>query len=69
MFEKGIYREGKMNTALRPAMLDFEERLIRKSLRQTKGNVAQAAKRLGVVERTLWAKIKRLSIDVSDYRL
>lgn len=46
----------------------YERSEICAELERTHGDVRAAARALGVPERSLWAKIKRLGIDPGEYR-
>jgi two-component system response regulator AtoC len=48
--------------ALEPAVEDFERKLILRALGEANDNKAQAARLLGVSERTLWYKLKRYGL-------
>jgi two-component system response regulator AtoC len=50
---------GESAMLLEPAVEDFERRLILRALASTGDNKAQAARLLGVSERTLWNKLKK----------
>jgi DNA-binding NtrC family response regulator len=45
-----------------PTLREMEEKLIRKSLRVTKGNISSAARILGVDRKTIYRKMKRFSL-------
>ena len=44
---------------------ELERRAILQALEQSKGVQVQAAKRLGISERSLWHRIKKLNIQIS----
>jgi DNA-binding NtrC family response regulator len=46
-------------------LADIERRAIQQALAETRGVQVQAAKRLGVSERSLWHRIKKLGIQIS----
>ena len=47
---------------------EMEKGMIVEALRQTNGVQVKAAKRLGINERSLWHRIKKYGIDVSEYK-
>ncbi len=53
-----------LSGSLDEALEEWERRMILDALHQTQGVQARAAKILGVSERSLWHRIKKLSIQV-----
>ena len=47
------------------SLAGIEKQLIIESLRETRGIQSKAAKDLGITERSLWHRVKKLSIDVA----
>jgi len=54
--------------SLDASLEDIERKLIRAALRKTGGVQTRAAKLLSITERSLWHRIKKLAIDVSDIK-
>jgi DNA-binding NtrC family response regulator len=50
------------------ALADIERKLIRDALRHTGGVQTRAAKLLGITERSLWHRVKKLGIDVGEIK-
>ena len=48
---------------------DTEKKLIEKALKRSFGNQSIAAKLLGISRNTLRIKIKKLNIDVSEFKI
>ena len=53
-----------LSGSLDEALEEWERRMILDALQQTQGVQARAAKVLGVSERSLWHRIKKLGIQV-----
>jgi len=53
-----------LSASLDEALEEWERRMILEALQQTQGVQARAAKILGVSERSLWYRIKKLRIQV-----
>lgn len=66
--EPGNGETGAPGGALEEALGALEERLIVEALRDTGGNMAKAARRLGVTERVMGLRMKRYGIDYRVYR-
>jgi hypothetical protein len=47
---------------------EFETELIREALTKSKGNQAQAARRLGIAPTTLASQLRRLGIQTQDFK-
>lgn len=54
--------------SLQARMENYERSLLRDALRQTYGNVAEAAKRLNVPKKTLYDKLARHQLDPETFR-
>ncbi|NQT50484.1 sigma-54-dependent Fis family transcriptional regulator, partial [bacterium] len=54
--------------SLDDALTDIERQLIRSALRHTGGVQTRAAKLLGITERSLWHRVKKLDIDVDEIK-
>ena len=54
--------------SLDEALEDIERKLLRGALQRTGGVQTRAAKLLGITERSLWHRIKKLAIDVTDIK-
>jgi DNA-binding NtrC family response regulator len=47
---------------------DLEKNMLAQALTQTRGVQKQAAKLLGIKERSLWHRLKKYNIDVANYK-
>jgi DNA-binding NtrC family response regulator len=56
----------KQGVTLQQARQEFERQFIKASLKSSKGNLCQSARRLGVHRNTLRNKVSSLGIDVPD---
>ena len=54
--------------ALDDTLTEIEHRLIRDALRRTGGIQTRAARLLGISERSLWHRVRKLGIDVGDIK-
>ena len=54
--------------SLDEALEDIERKLLRGALQRTGGVQTRAARLLGITERSLWHRIKKLAIDVTDIK-
>ena len=50
------------------AIKEYEKKLISEALIQSRGNQAQAARRLGLTPTTLSSQLRRLGIDASAFK-
>lgn len=62
---KQIYGEGQ---GLQEMLNSYERKIIEKTLKDTDGNLSDAARALIIPRQTLWSKVKRLSVDIRDFK-
>ena len=58
----------RLNEPVRGTIHDAERELILKQLNESRGNVKNAAARLGISRRTLYRKMQKLGIDYQHLR-
>ncbi len=63
--DQGLKESAYSDKSLDEAISELEIRLIREALAKTKGQQAQAAKLLGISERSMWYRVKKYGIDLA----
>lgn len=66
--ESSLFYE-KRGILYRAVIEEIEKPLIERALEETRGNQLKAARILGINRNTMRAKIKRLAIDVSRWKI
>ena len=61
--EKHLFREGLIESGFMPSLETVERVYIQNILRETKGNISQAARILGISRKTLYGKIRKYGLE------
>ena len=66
--EQNVLKTGKLSSQLSPTLLDTELSIVLSALEKHQGNLSRAAKELGILRQSLQYRVKKLGINVEQFR-